>query len=125
MYRTHIKAIVFLIGFIFLIAASAGAVSTTICDLNQGGGIQAATTGIMMVIISETDYNLTRKPIDLLFKGHKQGVKNLRTISTGGIPPKGFDEIVADNMSRTKSMISTAKTKITHIFSLFYKTELK
>lgn len=56
-----------------------------------------------------------------LFKKQKQGMDNLRTLSSGGIPPKGFDEIVADNIKHMKSLIKTVKTKINPILSMFHK----
>jgi len=125
MYRNNFRIIVFLIGFILSIATLTGAASAINLNLNPGDDIHSFTTEPSINTLIGTNYNLAKEPIDQLFKEHKQGVENLKTISTGGIPPKGFDEIVADNIPRIKSMIKTVKTKIINIFSIFYKKKLK
>lgn len=142
MYRNNPKIIAFLIGLIFSMAAFTGAVSAVNSDVNPVSDIPAFTTETSInyaVIESNTDpdYNtgkLVKKKTSLInnlskksdhqydqqFKKQKHGIENLRTISTGGIPPKGFDEIVAENIPKIKSMINTVKTKMTNI-AAFYK----
>lgn len=136
------KIIAFLIGLIFSMAAFSGAVSAVNSDINPTSNIPAFTTetSINYSVIetnADPDYNagkLIKKKTSLInnfskksdqqydqqFKKQKHGIENLKTISTGGIPPKGFDEIVAYNIPRIKSMMNTVKTKITHI-AAFYK----
>lgn len=142
MYGNNPKIIAFLIGLIFSMAAFTGAVSAANSDVNPVSDIPAFTTetSINYAVIETNTYpdysagklvkkktslinNLSKKSdkqYDQQFKRQKQGVENLRTISTSGIPPKGFDEMVADNIPKIKSMINTVKTKITNI-SAFYK----
>ena len=124
-------------------AAFTGAVSAVNSDVNPVSDIPVFTTGtsINYAIIetnTDPDYNagkLVKKKTLLInnlskksdqqydpqFKKQKQGIENLKTISTGGIPPKGFDEMVADNIPKIKSMINTVKTKITNIAALYKK----
>ena len=143
MYGNNPKIIAFLIGLIFSMAAFTGAVSAVNSDVNPVSDIPVFTTGtsINYAIIetnTDPDYNagkLVKKKTLLInnlskksdqqydpqFKKQKQGIENLKTISTGGIPPKGFDEMVADNIPKIKSMINTVKTKITNIAALYKK----
>ena len=142
MYGNNPKITAFLIGLIFSMAAFTGAVSAANSDVNPVSDIPAFTTetSINYAVIetnTDPDYNtgkLVKKKTSLInnlskksdkqynqqFKKQKQGIENLKTISTGGIPPKGFDEMVADNIPKIKSMIKTVKTKINNI-AAFYK----
>ena len=142
MYGNNPKVIAFLIGLVFSMAAFTGAVSAANSDVNPVSDIPAFTTetSINYAVIetnTDPDYNagkLVKKKTSLInnlskksgeqynrqFKKQKQGIEDLKTISTGGIPPKGFDEMVADNIPKIKSMINTVKTKITNI-AAFYK----
>ena len=143
MYGNNPKIIAFLISLVFSMAAFTGAVSAANSDINPVSDIPAFTTGTSInyaVIETNTDpdYNtgkLVKKKTSLInnlsiksgeqydqqFKKQKQGIENLKTISTGGIPPKGFDEMVADNIPKIKSMINTVKTKISNIAALYKK----
>ena len=139
MYNSKLKIIIFLLGFIFALASFSGAVSAAICNINPEANFQAVTydnsinyTDILQNSpihsknfiqnnISAT-YNAASKPKDQqLFKNQLQGYKNLQTLSSGGIPRKGLDEMLADNIERFQPMIKKTKTKIKHIISTFHK----
>jgi hypothetical protein len=128
------KVIAFVIALIFSMATLTGAVSAV--NFSPGGDIPAVTTETSMnyPIVGTNDFaakNLVNKtklsdkrskePGDYHYKKQKQGIENLRTISTGGIPPKKPGEIIMYNIPRLMSMMGTVKTKITHNFSKFYK----
>ena len=130
------KVIAFVIAFIFSMATLTGAVSAVNFNANPGDDVQALTTEISAnypvigannnaVDLVKNETKLTdersKKRKDYHFKKQKQGVENLKTISTGGIPPKGLNEIIIYNVPRVLSVIKTAKTKLTHNFSKFYK----
>jgi len=140
MYGNNPKVIAFLIGLIFSMATFTGAVSAVNCNVDLGGNIPAVTaeTSINYAIIetnNDPSYNAeklvknkrsptnkrSKDPTDYHFKKQKQGIENLRTISTGGVPPKRPGEIIMYNIPRLMSMMSTVKTKITYNFSKFYK----
>ncbi len=128
------KVIAFVIALIFSMATFTGAVSGV--NFSPGGDIPSFTAENSMnyPIVGTNDFaaeNLVNKtklsdkrskePGNYHYKKQKQGIENLRTISTGGIPPKRPGEIIMYNMPRLMSMMSTVKTKITHNFSKFYK----
>ena len=128
------KVIAFVIALIFSMATLTGAVSAV--NFSPGGDIPAVTTETSMnyPIVGANDFaakNLVNKtklsdkrskePGDYHYKKQKQGIENLRTISTRGIPPKKPGEIIMYNIPRLMSMMDTVKTKITHNFSKFYK----
>ncbi len=143
------KAIVFLIAFIFALSTFSGAVSATMGTINPENNVPTfiSDTSLINTHISHNNTltlhnnstnvhqaNFTKKtqpvslasePTDQQFKKQKEGLQNLRTISTKGLPPKRPDELVAINIERMHSMIDTAKTKITRISSSFYKKILK
>lgn len=136
------KAIVFLLSFIFVLSTFSGVVSATMGGTNPGSDVFAVINDTSLNyttfhnnsthIHSEKftkealpTSNLANKPTDQQFKKQKEGLENLRTISTKGLPPKRPDELVAINIERMHSMIKTAKTKITRISSSFYKKIFK
>lgn len=138
MFKSNQKLIVFLIAFTFALSTFAGTVSATICTPNPESNILAVTNDTPITyhnnstnIYSENFRNktpindLATEPTDQQFKKQKQGLENLRTISTGGIPPKRLNEIIIDNMDRIQPMIKNVKTKINHIFVSFYKKILR
>lgn len=130
MHITNFKAIVLVIGFIFSMAAFTGGVSAINYEVNPGSGFQViSTVNSINYAIIETNTplinNLAKKDTDYHFKKHKQGIENLKTISTSGIPPKGPGEIIMHNMPKMLSMMKTVKTKITNTFQTFYKKNLK
>lgn len=134
------KVIAFLMAFIFSMAAFTGSVSAINCNVNLGGDVLAVTdeTSINYHIIEinndsvHTNASLvknktkitdkrSREPKDYHFKKQKQGIENLKTLSAGGIPPKGLNEIIIYNMPKIMSIINTVKTKITSSFPAFYE----
>lgn len=132
MYQNKIMA--FVIALIFSMATLTGAVSAV--NLSQGDNIPSVTTETSMnyPIVGTSDFaaeNLINKtklsdersnePGDYHYKKQKQCLEKLKTISTGGIPPKKPGEIIMYNMPRLISMMGTVKTKITYNFSKFYK----
>nr|WP_319374803.1 hypothetical protein [uncultured Methanobacterium sp.] len=135
------KAIVFLLSFIFVLSTFSGAVSATIGGTNSGSDVFAFINDTSLnytTFHNNSTYihsekftkktlpdNLASEPTDQQFKKQKEGLENLRTISTKGLPPKRPGELVAINIERMHSMINTAKTKITRISSSFYKKILK
>lgn len=136
------KAIVFLLSFIFALSTFSGAVSATMGGINSGNDVFAVINDTSLnytTFHNNSTYihsekftnktlptsNLASEPTDQQFKKQKEGLQNLRTISTKGLPPKRPDELVAINIERMHSMINTAKTKITRISSSFYKKILK
>lgn len=136
------KAIVFLLSFIFVLSTFSGAVSATMGGINPGSDVLAVINDTSLnytTFHNNSTYihsekftketlptsNLATKPTDQQFKKQKEGLENLRTISTKGLPPKRPGELVAINIERMHSMINTAKTKITRISSSFYKKILK
>jgi hypothetical protein len=139
LFRSNQKLIVFLIAFTFVLSTFAGTVSATTCTPNPECNILAVTNDTpnnfhnnsANIHLENFKNNtspindLATEPTDQQFKKQKQGLKNLRTISSGGIPPKRLDEIIIDNMDRIQPIIKTAKTKINHIFVSFYKKILK
>jgi len=141
---TNLKAIVFLVGFIFLMATLTGPVSAINCNFDPGSDFQTVTAVNPInysIIETNNDYayyfeNLVKNdrsptnkrskdPTDFHFKKQKQGIENLKIISTGGIPPKGPGEIIMHNLPKMLSMIKSVKTKITNNISTFYKKNLK
>lgn len=137
MSRNNPKIIAFIIGLIFTMAAITGSVTAT-NYINPVNNIQSHTTVQTVLFHENSNYfgfyvknksspinNLAKgskgQDHSQLFKQHQKGVENLRTISAGGIPPKGFDEIVADNIIHMKSMAGTFKTKIIKVFSKYKK----
>jgi hypothetical protein len=134
------KVIAFLVAFIFLMAAFTGSVSAINCNVNLGGDILAVTdessinypiieinndSTYINVSMLKNETNITNKrskePKDYNFKKQKQGLENLKTLSAGGIPPKGLNEIIIYNMPKVMSLINTVRTKITSYFPAFYK----
>ena len=134
------KVIAFLIAFIFSMAAFTGSVSAINCNVNPEGDILAVTDEVSMnyhIIETNNDSVYTnaspvknetkitdkrsKEPKDYHFKKQKQGLENLKTLSAGGIPPKGLNEIIIYNMPKVMSLINTVKTKITSSFPAFYK----
>ncbi|EKF86439.1 hypothetical protein A994_03113 [Methanobacterium formicicum DSM 3637] len=55
--------------------------------------------------------NLASEPTDQQIKKQKEGLENLRTISTKGLPPKRPDELVAINIEKMYSMIKMLKPR--------------
>lgn len=128
------KIMAFVIALIFSMATLTGAVSAV--NFSPGDDIPSVTTETSMnyPIVGTSDFaaeNLINKAKlpdersnehgDYHYKKQKQGLKNLKTISTGGIPPKKPGEIIMYNIPRLMSMMGTVKTKITYNFSKFYK----
>lgn len=149
MNESNQKAIVFLIAFIFAFSTFSGAVSATMGTINPENNVPTfiSDTSVSNTFNSHNNSsimhnnstnihldNFTKKtqpaslasePTDQQFRKQKEGLQNLRTISTKGLPPKKPGEVVAINIERMHSMINTAKTKITRISSSFYKKILK
>lgn len=135
MFKSNQKLIIALIAFTFVLSIIAGTVSATICTPNLEGNVLAVTNNTPIIYHNNSANNhsenfktneaqindLATEPTDQQFKKQKEGLKNLRTISAGGIPPKRPDKIIMDNMDRIPPMMKTVKTKIRHVFSSFYK----
>ena len=104
-------------------ATLAGPVSAVNYNINPEGDYYSAIHTVNYDIIGTNTslINLAKKDEDYHFKKHKQGIENLKTISTSGIPPKGPGEIIMHNLPKMLSMIKTVKNKITNKFSTFYK----
>ncbi len=132
MYENKVMA--FVIALIFSMAAFTGAVSAV--NFSPGGDIPAVTTETSMdhSIFGTNNFaaqNLANKtklsdkgskePGDYHYKKQKQGLENLKTISTSGIPPKKPGEIIMYNIPKLLSVMGTVKAKITSNFSKFYK----
>ena len=134
------KVIAFLMAFIFSMAAFTGSASAINCNVNLGGDIlpvtdEASINYSIIEINNDSIYinasllknetkitdKRSREPKDYHFKKQKHGLENLKTLSAGGIPPKGLNEIIIYNMPKVMSLINTVKTKITSCFPAFYK----
>ena len=134
------KVIAFLMAFIFSMAAFTGSASAINCNVNLGGDIlpvrdEVSINYSIIEINNDSVYinasllknetkitdKRSREPKDYHFKKQKQGLENLKTLSAGGIPPKGLNEIIIYNMPKVMSPINTVRTKITSYFPAFYK----
>ncbi|WP_334097872.1 hypothetical protein [Methanobacterium formicicum] len=138
MQRTDPRVIAFLIVFTLALSAFAGTASATFYADVPGIYNQGVSADISINYTSNSDnnsvyihsenltkneitpYNLATKPTDQQLKQQMQGLKNLQTISSGGIPPKGLDEMISDSIDRIHSMKNTVKNRINHILSSFY-----
>ncbi|MDD4811555.1 MAG: hypothetical protein PHY53_10260 [Methanobacterium formicicum] len=138
MQRTDPRVIAFLIVFTLALSAFAGTASATFDADVPGIYNQGVSADISINYTSNSDnnsvyihsenltkneltpYNLATKPTDQQLKQQMQGLKNLQTISSGGIPPKGLDEMISDSIDRIHSMKNTVKNRINHILSSFY-----
>lgn len=141
MHPNNPKILALLLCFFFSMSIFTGSAAALNCNFNAGNDIQSINihnsydnpnlnydsdyTGNSfknwMVLKEVHAKKSNNHPHSQLFKKQKQGMENLRIISSGGIPPKGLDEIVADNIVQIKSMVKTVKNKINPIFSKFNK----
>lgn len=141
MYINNSKILAFVVCFIFSMALFTGSVSALNFNHNTGTDVQTINNNFLIdnnlqgyldyngknllineITIKNKNYkNSKDHQHNQLFKKQKQGMDNLRTLSSGGIPPKGLDEIVADNIKHIKSLKNTVKSKIYPNFSIFHK----
>lgn len=142
------QKIILLLGLIFATAILTGTVSAAFTTVNSESSLQALIghTPIHQteiyhnsvqnqslyseylseeIIAENAPYpeNLASEPTDQQLKDQQRGIKNLQTISAGGIPPKGFDEMVSDTIDRLQSMNDTFKSKIAKSkIAFFYRS---